>query len=99
VKKASITETKNNLSALIDRVKHGETVVIVDRGRPVAKLDSIVASAQDDGDGRLARLERAGIITRARVAAPRDLLSRRPPRARKGASISRVLRDEREDGR
>ena len=38
MKKASITEAKNNLSALIDRVKAGASVLIVDRGRPVARL-------------------------------------------------------------
>jgi len=37
MKKASITEAKNNLSALIDSVKGGSPVLIVDRGRPVAR--------------------------------------------------------------
>ena len=39
MKKASITEAKNNLSALIDSVKGGSPVLIVDRGRPVARLE------------------------------------------------------------
>ena len=38
MKKASITEAKNNLSALIDRVKGGSSILIVDRGRPVARI-------------------------------------------------------------
>jgi prevent-host-death family protein len=41
MKKASITEAKNNLSALIDSVKGGSPVLIVDRGRPVARLEDI----------------------------------------------------------
>jgi prevent-host-death family protein len=42
MKKASITETKNNLSALIDGLKGGgEPVLIVDRGRPVARLEPV----------------------------------------------------------
>ena len=41
MKKASITEAKNNLSALIDRVKGGSPVLIVDRGRPVARLEPV----------------------------------------------------------
>jgi prevent-host-death family protein len=55
MKKASITEAKNNLSALIDRVKGGSAVLIVDRGRPVARLEP-VSGAGSDGDSRLARL-------------------------------------------
>jgi len=35
MKKASITEAKNNLSALIDSLKGGSPVLIVDRGRLV----------------------------------------------------------------
>jgi prevent-host-death family protein len=31
---ASISEAKNSLSALVDRVRRGETVLISDRGRP-----------------------------------------------------------------
>ena len=41
MKKASITEAKNNLSALIDSVKGGSPVLIVDRGRPVALLSPL----------------------------------------------------------
>ena len=37
MKIASITEAKNNLSALIDGLKGGSPVLIVDRGRPVAR--------------------------------------------------------------
>ena len=37
MKKASITEAKNNLSDLIDSLKGGSPVLVVDRGRPVAR--------------------------------------------------------------
>lgn len=58
---ASISEAKNKLSALLDRVRAGETILILDRGTPVAKL----APAENlPDDARLARLERAGIIRR-----------------------------------
>jgi len=35
----TITEAKNKLSSLLDRVRAGETITIVDRGRPVARLE------------------------------------------------------------
>ena len=38
MKKASITETKNNLSALIDGLKGGSPVLIVDEERTVTQL-------------------------------------------------------------
>jgi prevent-host-death family protein len=99
MKRASITETKNHLSALVDRVKHGETVLIVDRGRPVARLESVVGEASGDPEGRIARLERGGVVKRARMPIPKDVLARKPPRARRGASISQALLEERRDGR
>jgi antitoxin (DNA-binding transcriptional repressor) of toxin-antitoxin stability system len=40
MKKVSITEAKNRLSALIDGLKGGSPVLIVDRGRPVARLEA-----------------------------------------------------------
>ena len=43
MKRASITEAKNGLSALIDGLRHGAGVLIVDRGRPVARLEPVAA--------------------------------------------------------
>jgi prevent-host-death family protein len=98
MKKASITEAKNNLSALIDSVKGGSPVLIVDRGRPVARLEPVSALRPDD-DSRLARLVREGIVRPARRSAPKELLATKPPRLKKGASGVRALLDERRDGR
>lgn len=98
MKKASITEAKNNLSALIDRVRGGSPILIVDRGRPVARLESVHEPRADD-DGRLARLVREGIVRPARAAVPRTLFETQPPRLKKGASGVRALLEERRDGR
>jgi prevent-host-death family protein len=98
VKKASISEAKNNLSALIDSVKGGSSVLIVDRGRPVARLEPVSGVASDD-DHRLARLVREGVVRPARGSAPKELFTTRPPRAKKGASALRALLDERREGR
>jgi prevent-host-death family protein len=98
MKKASITEAKNNLSALIDGVKGGSPVLIVDRGRPVARLEPVSGSRPDD-DSRLSQLVRAGIVRPARGGLPKGLLATRPPRVKKGASGVRALLEERRDGR
>jgi prevent-host-death family protein len=98
MKKASITEAKNNLSALIDSVKGGSSVLIMERGRPVARLEPVSGVAADD-DRRLARLVREGVIRPARGTASKELFTTRPPRPKKGASALRALLEERRDGR
>jgi prevent-host-death family protein len=98
MKKASISEAKNALSALIDRVKGGASILIVDRGRPVARLEPVGGHGASD-EGRLTRLVRDGIVRPARTGAPKALLASAPPRARQGASGLRALLDERLTGR
>ena len=95
---ATITEAKNQLSALIDRVRSGESVLIVDRGIPVARLESAIGSSPDT-DGKIARLERAGAVRAARKPPATDVLARTPPSARRGASAVHALLDERRGGR
>jgi prevent-host-death family protein len=97
MKKASITEAKNNLSALIDSVKGGSPVLIVDRGRPVARLEPVKGTGTDDD--RPARLIREGIVRPARRVPHKAAFTTRPPRAKAGASGVRVLIDERREGR
>ena len=97
MKKASITEAKNNLSALIDSVRGGSPVLIVARGRPVARLEPVNRLGSDDD--RLARLVREGVVTPARGVAPKAVFVTRPPRAKKRASVVRALLEERREGR
>jgi prevent-host-death family protein len=95
---ATITEAKNGLSALIDHVRGGESVLIVDRGIPVARLESAV-SAGADPQGRIARLERAGAVRPARRPPATEVLSTTPPSARPGASAVAALLEDRRAGR
>jgi len=98
MKIASITETKNNLSLYLDLVRNGETVIIMDRNKPVARLEPIDNDQVDD-EGRLSRLERAGLVQRsAKRKISRELLSLSPPRL-PGVDILKVLLAEREEDR
>ena len=97
MRKASISEAKNKLSALLDRVRAGETILILDRGTPVATL----APAHDvPDDARLARLERAGIIRR-RSGQPVPVDALAPPEAPAGgyAGLVEAILEERREGR
>ncbi|RPJ69247.1 MAG: type II toxin-antitoxin system prevent-host-death family antitoxin [Acidobacteria bacterium] len=93
-----MTEAKNQLSALIDRVRRGERVVIEDRGRPVAHLQPVLGLAGDD-EGRVSRLERAGLARRPDAPVPRTVLHTPPPRPSHGARLSRAVLEERAEGR
>ena len=97
MKTATITEAKNRLSALIDRVRSGESILILDRGVPVARLEPVAAFP--DPTGRLRRLERAGVIRVGDAAPPLDLLRTPAPLLAAGASSVAVLLEERRSGR
>jgi prevent-host-death family protein len=99
MKKASITEAKNRLSALIDGLKRGSPVLIVDRGRPVARLEPVTRLGEGEQDGRLSRLIREGIVRPGRSAVSNSLLSTQPPRAKRDASAVAALLAERRDNR
>ena len=98
MKRTSISQAKNQLSALLKAVRRGETVLIYDRQRPVARLEGVAASDVEE-DGRLASLERDGLLRRARKPLAAGLVSAKPPKASPGASILRALLTEREEGR
>jgi prevent-host-death family protein len=97
MKTATITEAKNGLSALIDQVRAGQTVLILDRGVPVARLEPI--ARDPDQTGRLERLERAGIVRVPTTPPPVDLIRRPGPPLAAGASLLDALLDERRSGR
>jgi prevent-host-death family protein len=98
MKKASITEAKNNLSALIDGLKSGSPVLIVDRGRPVARLEPVTSGGATEPAGRLARLVREAIVRPGRARLPR-ILAEQPPRPEGRASGVAALIDERRASR
>lgn len=100
MKIASITQTKNNLSAYLDLVRSGETVLIMDRNRPIARLEPVYQDAKVDSDGRVARLERSGMIRQAKnPAAIKAFINRKPKPASKGMNLLDALLAEREEAR
>lgn len=95
MKRASITEAKNRLSALLDRVRHGETIVIEDRGIPIAQMSPVTGRAAISDRDRLRRLERHGIIRPAVPAPLGRLLDTAPPRPGRPVALSQLVREER----
>jgi prevent-host-death family protein len=95
MKKVSISEAKNGLSALIDQVKAGKSIVILDRGRPVARLEP-VANRDDD---RMAQLVRDGIVRPPLKPFPRRLIATPPPGGSGKKTLLDALLEERRQGR
>ena len=93
-----ITDAKNGLSALIERVRHGESIIIEDRGVPVARLESVAAPGRDV-EGRAARLQRQGVLRPPSSSPPRRVLTTLPPTPSDGATLSDTVIAERRDGR
>jgi len=93
---ASISQLKNGLSAYVDRVRAGESILVTDRGIVVARLEP--AGGRPDAAGRLERLERAGAVRIGLGAPPVELLRSPAPRPRGGRSIVEVVLEERRSG-
>jgi len=97
MKSATITEAKNGLSALIDRVRAGESIVITDRGIPVAVLEP--ATRLVDAADRIAKLERAGIVRPAKdPTAITRLLETPPIKLSKDVDVVAIVLEERRSG-
>lgn len=100
MKKASVTETKNRLSAILDQVREGETYLILDRGKPVARIEPVRGSESRSRDeARLADLERRGLIRRGKGRIPDEFFKTRPAKLPRGVSVLAYLLEERREGR
>lgn len=95
MEKATISEVKNNLSAYLKKVKKGESVLILDRRQPIARLERI--EQRDHPQARLTELEREGLLRHTDKPLPLALLRRPPPGSREG--VLQALLDERAEGR
>ncbi len=95
MEKVTISQLKNHLSAFLKKVRAGESVLILDRDRPVARLVSV--EGQGPADDRLARLESEGLVRRALGPIPKELLEEPPPKP--GKSVLEALIEERRKGR
>lgn len=79
MEKAGITELKNRLSEYLQKERAGETVLVLDRNRPVARIERV--GPDSPPDDRAKRLERAGIVRRGTRRMPLAKLRERAPAA------------------
>ena len=86
------------MSALLERVKTGESITITDRGVPVAQIVPIPVS-EVDWDERLERLERKGLIRRPKEELDVEWFLSRPLPKFKESVLDALLEERREDTR
>ncbi len=85
-------ELKTRLGTYLRRVREGATLVVTERGRPVAELRPMAPAAQTLEE-RLQDLEARGLVT---LGSGRPLRNFKPVRVR-GASLARAILEDRDD--
>ena len=99
MEKTTISQLKARLSAYLKKVRAGQTILILDRDEPVARLERVGTGGGEGspGDDRLLRLERAGLVRRATRRLSLERVRAAAPRA--GASVVDALLEDRRSGR
>jgi prevent-host-death family protein len=92
--KVGSRELKTRLGTYLRRVRNGETILVTDRGEPVAELRPI--EAVDTEEEALRGMEAEGLITRP--TRPAGLTPFEPIRLPPGYSASALVREERDEG-
>jgi prevent-host-death family protein len=93
----SVTEAKNNLSKLLKKVKHGGSVLILDRNVPVARLEPLPRGSKEAEEAHWADLERRGLVRPPKRKLPKDFWTRPRPKFKK--SVVQALLEERREAR
>lgn len=79
MKTVKITELRNRLRYYLRLVQKGETILVCNRDRLIARIERVTKEPPADSDAEwLDRLERRGVIRRARTTLPADWVSRAP---------------------
>ena len=85
-------ELKTRLGTYLRKVRRGATLVVTDRGEPIAELRPLGSNGSDDEAG-LAVLAAMGVVTRGENAKVRSFR----PISSSGPSVSEAVIEGRED--
>jgi prevent-host-death family protein len=97
MKRTAVSTLKATLSACLAKVKAGDEVLVMERGKPIAKLVPLAK----DSDGTFAQLHdlaRAGLVRVGRGKLPAGFWKLPRPKDRKGRALQALLA-ERAEGR
>lgn len=93
--RTSITDLKARLSAFLDIVRHGEEVIVTDRGRPIARISPVSGSLREHS--RREQLIRDGRLSPPSAPLPKTFWKQRRPADSRGRSLAAIL-EERGEG-
>jgi prevent-host-death family protein len=88
-------ELKTRLGTYLRQVQTGATLIVTDRGRPVAELRPLEGPAEEDLDARLRELIALGVVSGE--VARRPPLEPFEPIESRGGSLSEAICEDRED--
>jgi len=97
MKTASVVQLKSQLSSYLKQVKAGKSVLVTERGQPVAKL--VPLQSTERLEGRRRRLAQAGLLEPGSGKVPKLLLSPPTGPTSVGKGVLAALLAEREEGR
>jgi prevent-host-death family protein len=96
MEKVSVSQLKDQLSAYLKKVRAGQTVVVTDRNKPIARLEPIGPAAGDSE--RIAELIRQGLVSMPKAPPLTIEEIRRMRPVVPGARLLEALLEERESG-
>ena len=96
MEKVSVSQLKDQLSAYLKKVRAGQTVVVTDRNKPVARLEPIGPTAWDSE--RIAELVRQGLVSMPKAPPLTIEEIRRMRPVVPGARLLEALLEERDSG-
>lgn len=101
--RATVSEVKDRMSAYLRRVRAGESVLILQRKMPVARIVPVGLSGTGgsvgdaaDRNAKLARLEGSGVVARRAKGSPLEVVRQPLP---SGARVLEALLEERSEER
>lgn len=96
MKKAKISDLKNRLSHYLRSVRRGQSVLVYDRDRPIARIEPVLDPGLAGEADQIAELERIGALRPPTAPLPEGWLGRR---GHVKVNVVEALLAERESGR
>jgi antitoxin (DNA-binding transcriptional repressor) of toxin-antitoxin stability system len=94
MKRVAVSRLKDRLSEYLRLVKRGETIEIVERSVPIARIEAIHPGAQPMSE-KIARLVREGVISPPSARLDKSFLARAPIPCK--GDIVRMLLEDRDE--
>lgn len=97
MKRAAVSTIKATLSACLAKVKAGEELLVMERGKPIAKLVPVPKEISGESTAvQLRELSRAGLVRVGTGKLPAGFWKMTRPRDKKGFAVAALLADRRE---